>query len=231
VETRGPSFFLETKFKRDGDADIRVVENRTMFQRTAGLLLLTCLAKAESALDRSWRNLGHTIKESSYTVAMRDGRCLTGHIESFDGKYVTVGSSKLERKDVARIGDGTSVADHDPIYSGRSSWSDLRQSEPNEFERIELELKNNVTRKCRSFSASEDEATCDGSRIKKSEVVRGYYIRLAPATEWEHHAAHEGVTFLAPRTWFNHALFPRIKVLLYDEALPDESVKVACQIL
>jgi hypothetical protein len=200
-----------------------------MFDRTAALLLLTCLAKAESASDKSWKNLGHTIKESSYTAAMRDGRCVTGHIESFNDTYLTISSSKLDRKDVVRVGDGTSITDHDPIYSGRSSWSDVQRSEPNKYERIQLELMNHVTRKCRNFSATEEEAMCDGSRIGKSEVSRGYYVRLAPASEWEHYVARENVTLLAPRAWFDYALFPRIKVLLYDDTLPQENVKVACK--
>jgi hypothetical protein len=200
-----------------------------MIARAAALLLFACLAKSESASDKSWKNLGHTIKQSSYTVAMRDGRCITGHIESLDDQYVTVNSLKLDRKGIVRVGDGTSLSDHDPIYSGRSSWSDLLQSEPNKYEFVELEMKDRSTRKCRKFSAAEDEAACDGSRISKSEVTRGYYVRLAPATEWEHHAARENVTILAPRTWFDYALFPKIKVLLYDEALPQENVKVSCK--
>ncbi len=91
-------------------------------------------------------------------------------------------------------------------------------------------MKNDVIRKCRSFSATEEEALCDGSRIGKPEVARGYYIRLEPASEREHYVAHENVTLLAPRAWFDYALFPRIKVLLYDWTLPEESVKVACKI-
>jgi len=203
-----------------------------MFDRTAALLLLTFLAKAESASNKSWKNLGHTIRESSYTAAMRDGRCLTGRIESFNDNVLIIGSSKLGRKDVVRVGDGTSIADHDPIYSGRSSWSDLQHSEPNRLERIQLHLKNGATRKCRNFRApgGGEEATCDGLRIGKSEVSRGYYIRLAPATEWEHYVAREDVLFLAARAWFGYALFPRIKVLLYDATLPEESVKVVCSV-
>jgi len=200
-----------------------------MLERTAALLLFASLAKAQSAADKSWNNLDHTIKQSSYTVAMRDGRCITGHIQSFDDKYVTLDSLKLDRKNIVRVGDGASVADHDPIYSGRSSWADLQQSEPNKYELVELELKDHSTRKCRKFSATEDEATCGDSRIEKSEVVRGYYVRLAPATEWEHHAVRENVSILAPRTWFDYALFPRIKVLLYDEAVPQENVKISCK--
>jgi hypothetical protein len=161
---------------------------------------------------------------------MRDGRCVTGHIDSFDDKHLTVGSSKLDRKDVVRVGDGTSVADHDPIYSGRSSWSDLQQSEPNKYERIQLELKSDVTRKCGEFSADEEEPMCDGSRIGKSEVARGYYVRLAPATQWEHYVTRENVMILAPRTWFGLAFFPRIRVLLYDETLPQENGKIACKV-
>jgi len=193
------------------------------------MLLLTGLANAQSPPDQSWKNLSHIIKESTYTVAMRDSHCVTGHILFFDDSSVTVDSSKLERKDLLRIGDGSSISDHDPIYSGRSSWSDLRHSEPNKHENIEMELKNRSTRKCHSFSATEDEAICDGKKIAKSEVVRGYYIRLAPATEWEHYAVQESVGLLAPRTWFDYAFFPRIKVLLYDVALPEENTKIACR--
>jgi hypothetical protein len=161
---------------------------------------------------------------------MRDGRCVTGHVKSFDGKYVTVESFRLDRRDVVRVSDSPDVADHDPIYSGRSSWSDLQRSEPNKYEHIRLELKNGVTRTCRTFSATDAEAICDGSRIDKPQVARGYYIRLAPASQWEHYVTRENVTILAPRTWFDLALFPRIKVLLYDEALPEENSKVECKV-
>ena len=74
------------------------MEDRLMFRlRTVALLLTTCLAQAESALDQSWKSPGRTIKGSDYTVAMRDGRCVTGPIRSFDDRYVTVGASKLQR--------------------------------------------------------------------------------------------------------------------------------------
>ncbi len=193
-------------------------------------MFLACLAKAESAQDKSWRNLKHTIKESRYTVAIRDGRCITGHIKSFDMKSVTIDASKLNRNDVLRIGDGESIADHDPIYSGRSSWSDLQRSEPNKYEHIHLELKKGVRRSCRSFGGTkEEEALCDGSPIGRLEVVRGYYVRLAPSSDWEHYVVREGVAFLAPRTWFSLALFPRIMVLLYDETAPQENLKVECK--
>jgi hypothetical protein len=201
--------------------------SQAKFGRTVFLVVCTCSAKAEPASDNSWKNLSHTIKEASYTVAMRDGRCVTGHIQKFDQTTLTVGSSKLDRKDVIRIGE--SVADHDPIYSGRSSWLDLQRSEPNQYERIDLELKNRMTRKCRHFSATEEEAVCGGLRIGKFEVARGYYVRLAPATEWEHYVARENVLLLAPRTWFDYALFPKIAVLLYDEALPQENGNVTCK--
>jgi len=115
-----------------------------MLERTAALLLFASLARAESAADKSWNNLDHTIKQSSYTVAIRDGRCINGHIQSFDDKYLTLDSLKLDRKNIVRVGDGTSVADHDPIYSGRSSWADLQQSEPNKYELVELELKDHL---------------------------------------------------------------------------------------
>ena len=201
-----------------------------MGKRAFGLLLIAYSAMAASASDKSWKNLGHTIKESRYTVAMRDGRCITGHVESFDTKSVTIDSFKLDRKDILRVGDGESVADHDPIYSGRSSWSDLQRSEPNKYEHIQLEMKKGTVRSCRSFGGTQEgEAVCDGSRIGRLDVARGYYVRLAPSSEWEHYVTREGVSILAPRTWFNQTFFPRIKVLLYDETAPQENLKVECK--
>lgn len=61
-------------------ARICLEENAPMFRWLACLLLLASLAKTESASDN--RGLGHTMKRSSYTPAMRDGRCMTGHIDS-----------------------------------------------------------------------------------------------------------------------------------------------------
>jgi hypothetical protein len=181
-----------------------------------------------SESDKSWKNLSHTIRKADYTVATRDGRRVTGHVESFDQSSVTIKSVRLDRKDVVRVGEGTDTADHDPIYSGRSSWSDLQHAEPNKYEHIRLDLKNRVTRDCHTFGAALEQATCDGTQIGKLEVARGYYVKLAPATEWEHHAAREDVTFLAPRTWFDLTLFSRITVLLYDAVLPEEDFKIKC---
>ena len=120
---------------------------------------------------------------------------------------------------IVRVNDGEGVSSHDAIYSGRSSWSDLLRSEPNKSEHVELELASGVKRHCRKFIGFEKKATCDGSRIEKSEVVRGYYVRFAPATYWEHYVARESALLLAPRTWFGSAFFPKIKVLLYDAAV------------
>ncbi len=201
-----------------------------MGRRLAAVFLLACAANGASESDKSWKNLSYTIKESAYTVATRDGRCVTAPIESFDENSVTVKSLRIDRKDVVRIGDGASLADHDPIYSGRSSWADLQHAAPNKYEHIRLDLNSRATRNCHAFSSTEEHATCDGIQIRKLEVARGYYVRLAPASEWEHHVVRENVAFLAPRTWFNFALFPRIAILLYDAALPEENFKVGCRL-
>lgn len=199
-----------------------------MLKRFAALLFVACATNGASESDESWKNLGRTIKESDYTVATRDGHCVTGHVESFDEKSVTIKSVRLDRKDVIRVGDGTGTADHDPIYSGRSSWADLQHAEPNKYEHIRLHFKSGVTRNYHTFSASVEQATCDGAPTGKLEVARGYYVRLAPTSEWEHHVLRENISLLAPRLWFNLAFFPRITVLLYDAALPEENFKVAC---
>jgi len=204
-------------------------QNAAVLSWSITFFVIICAARGASALDESWKNLGHTIRESNYTVATRDGRCVTGRVGSFDQDSLTIGFSRLDREDVIRVGDGSSVDDHDPIYSGRSSWSDLQHAAPNQYERIRLDLKNGGSRTCHAFSATGDQAACDGTQVEKAEVSRGYYVRLAPATDWEHHAMRENVPLLAPRTWFNFAFFPRISVLLYDAASAEENAKIECR--
>jgi hypothetical protein len=94
---------------------------------------------------------------------------VTGHIESWDENSVAVESARIDRKEVVRIGDDGSVADHDPIYSGRSSWYDLQHAEPNRYEHIRLDLKNGLAR------ASNEQADCDGKQIEKPDVIRGSF--------------------------------------------------------
>jgi small nuclear ribonucleoprotein (snRNP)-like protein len=204
------------------------MENRKVLKRLTGALILVFSAKAQSISDTSWRNLDHTLNRASVTVARRDGRCLTGKIESFDDKSIVIDNSTVERKDILRVADGISLDAHDSIYSGRSSWWDLRQSRPSHHEHIELGLRNDLTQSCQSIIATEEDAACDGRRIAKSDVVRGYYVRLAPATEWERHLGQENVAYLSPRSWFGYAFFPRIKVLLYDATIAQDNTKIAC---
>src|SRR6478752_7653841 len=139
---------------RNCSNDNCVRRSRRMLKRFAALLFVACATNGASESDESWKNLGRTIKESDYTVATRDGHCVTGHVESFDEKSVTIKSVRLDRKDVIRVGDGTGTADHDPIYSGRSSWADLQHAEPNKYEHIRLHFKSGVTRNYHTFSAS-----------------------------------------------------------------------------
>src|ERR1035438_10223260 len=99
--------------------------------------LYAALRRVRQELEESWPH-DHGIQlhrsHARWAMRKRPHRIVQRQVPN-----LTVGSSKLDRKDVVRVGDGTSVTDHDPIYSGRSSWSDLQRSEPNKYERIQLE--------------------------------------------------------------------------------------------
>lgn len=196
---------------------------------TLALLFLIRIVSGEALVEKTWKNLGHTNRESIYTAETRDGHCITGRIESIDDRSITISQIKIDRNDVIRVSDGTPVTGRDPIYNAVSSWRELAGSEPNQYEHIELKLKDGSTRNCRKFYSGVDSAACDGGQIAKTEVELGYYVRLAPATEREHYLSREGVLLLDPRSWFNFAFYPRIKVLLYDASVPEQHLNIGCK--
>ncbi len=192
-------FFLE---------NARRVDNRTMFARTVALFLLACSARATSASDESWKNLSYTNKESRYSVALRDGRCVSGLINLYDDRSITLESIRLDRKNVLRVGDGSQLTDHDPIYSGRSSWSDLQASEPNKYEYIATRSETRGDPEVPQVQRDRRGSNVRWLASYKTRSGSRLLFRLAPASEWEQYAARESVPLLAPRTWFNLAFFP-----------------------
>lgn len=202
---------------------------------------------ANGAADGGWQNLKRMRTDRDYTVLMRNGSCITGRVaavdtgalelfeprESANQKTTKTDVRIIEanRNDVLRVTDTRFGDPHDTIYSGRSSWTDVKASRPKgKAEWLKVVDKRGKERTCKTPEASDDGLRCGTEEISKKDIARVYYVRLKPASDWLEYASGEGVGGLDPRTWFNYMLLGRIDVLLFDSALPEDNQAAACRV-
>jgi hypothetical protein len=207
-----------------------------------GLLCMEFSAKAMA--EETWQNLKRMRRDREYTVVLRNGSCLTGRVEEVDDSVLKLSAAgdqqarntgsqtiKGARADILRVTDNRSGDPHGAIYSGRSSWADVRASRPYEkSEWLKIVDKKGKEQTCKSPQVVEDGLKCGNVEISKKEIARVYYVRLKPASDWLEYASREGVGWLDARTWFNYALLGRIDVLLFDSALPEDNQPKACRV-
>jgi hypothetical protein len=200
------------------------------------LVVVVFTAPVCGAADDSWQNLKRIRRDKEYTLLNRLGGCITGQIAGVeDGLVKLVAKDALvkvvTRPDVLRVTDNQFGDPHDSIFSGRSSWADVRESRPKvKAEWLKVTTKEGKERTCKASEVLEDRLKCGTDVIPKRDIERVYYVRLKPASEWLEYAAKEGVAWLDARSWFNYLLLGRIDVLLFDSATSEESEPVACKI-
>lgn len=214
---------------------------------TCTIVLLT-LVGPFSALGQSkdgWKNLMKVRHDRVYTVLTRNGSCISGSIaEANDailkietvltnGRGIPLGKvalTTIKLPNVLRVSDNSDVLPHDAVYSGRSSWVDVREAHPYaKAEWLKIVLNDGHERRCKRSDVLDDRITCDASAIPKSEISRVYYVRLKPASGNQLYLSHEGMAWLDARTWFNYALYGRIEVLLYESRDQEDDALLSCK--
>ena len=215
---------------------------------TTWTMLLLTVAGPFSALGQSedgWKNLTKVRHDRGYTVLTRNGSCISGSIaEANDailkietvltnGRGIPLGKvalTAIKRPDVLRVSDNSDVLPHDAVYSGRSSWVDVREAHPYPTsEWLKIVLSDGHERRCKRSEVFDDRINCDANAIPKSEISRLYYVRLEPASSNQLYLSHEGMAWLDARTWFNYALYGRIEVLLYDSRDQEDDALLSCK--
>ena len=198
------------------------------------VLLASSLALALPAQgatpDAGWGVLAHVTWARDYSFVLRDGTSAAGVVLSVSPDSVTLSvrgeppSTKtstvtLERSNVLRVDDGVKGADL--IYSGRSSWSDVRAIPPYEgVERLEVVTRSGARLTGKTATVSDVEITLAGHRIPKADVSQVYYLRVKPLSDnWEH-AFRESLTLYPLSLLFQ---IHKIAVLLYDSSLPEDN--------
>jgi hypothetical protein len=204
-----------------------------MFSRLVVLFALACIAIVQCAgrVDDSWGNLRIVTKDREYVVVLHDRRCVRGFVSANDQELSVMdgsGSRLIKRDDILRVSDTWGSNARDTVFSGRSSWTDVQDADPRGREYLRV-----VTTRGEEWTPKQPKVadlfiSGDGRTVQKTDVRSVQYVRFVPMTSKEEYVHHENVDLLAPRLWFGGLMMPRINVLLYDSARPEDNSGIAC---
>jgi hypothetical protein len=202
------------------------------------------LGVGETRPNDPWKILERVTHRRNYAFVRRDGTCVDAEIRAVSERSVTLkrwvrtGARKpgyefleIARPNVVRVNDGWKPID--VVYSGKSSWADVRSLQgifPSEA--VLIITSDDKRYKTKSLEVSDT----DIKLVKGIELVEiarvlvrlVYYIRERPMSSSAIYAAQESV-FLDPELWPRMLhMVPRISVLLYDSSMPEDDAPVQC---
>lgn len=232
--------------KRRGEGHLSGVPVLMIFGRLPVFLaicLCFCCPLRAGSDDQAWNYLHH-VRKFIRSVSMRDGQCLHGENAAVDKDAVTMEFTKgrppmalstvvARKADILRISDGPKC--RDVLYSGRSSWDDLRCVTVQGYEHLKLVLKSGEVVKGDPAGSNDSSITLLVRRSKvtvdKNQVAQAYYVRTRPSeleTDW-------GYRELGPLRVFDPRGWPyllnvgvQIPVLLYDSERVEDNSSNGC---
>ena len=201
----------------------------------AALSATTPMLGAE--VDDGWRNLRQITWDRQYTVVIRDGHCVSGTLVSATEQQVAIRQPRwvdsgkelvIKRADVLRISDIRYRAGY-PIFSGRSSWSDVKSAEPVSTEYLHVITKAGAEWKWKQPVILDESVAFEGKTVAKSDIRYVSYVRFKPLTEHQEWLVQESGEFLDPRLWFNGIMRDKLSVLLYNSIVVEDNSPISCE--
>jgi len=201
------------------------------------ILGLAVLGAAE--LDDGWLNMKRVTRDRPYAVLLRNSHCIRGGLlrVSEDALVLQIQPGRelvIERSQVLAVADYShySPNDYALVFSGRSSWSDVKDVGLRGSEYLSVITKHSQQQRWSNPTVSDDSITGEGRAISKTDVRFVYYYRFKPLTLEEEYLDLERADLFAPRLWFHGALLGKIAVLLYDSTVQEDNSptfgKTAC---
>lgn len=199
-----------------------------------------CLCKAGSKNLGSWNNLLKVTRGVDYSVVTRTGECTVGRLGAVKADYLTLKLPKgkrvtVRKQDILRVAIGSDYI----VYSGRSSWSDVRayNSYPTEAVKItakatgQLYIGKIVALSSTGVTLREAHGT---AKLAKNRIATVSIISYTPLSPGNEYWAEE--CFLPPVCLLDVGLWPRvlgyhlrIAVLLYDSLRPEDDSTIVCK--
>lgn len=201
----------------------------------AAVCIAGCLQLRGSEASAAWQRLGSLERSNAYTIVLRDGSCQTGNIQTVEPKKLTLQSGvTVQRAEVLYVGEG--VSPHNILYSGRSSWNDVREVKPVRLETLESRLKTGKSIRGSFIGASDSDLTVKSfgrtAKISKLDIAEVNYVRFKPVSEGHRYFAQEaaGLQFLDPKAWqYLLRIDALMSVPIYDSAMPEDDAPLSCK--
>jgi hypothetical protein len=197
---------------------------------------LLCIPLVHAAgKDDPWNVLKHITHRSTLAFMVSGADCMKGKIQSVAADSIKIklqgGTfTTIERRKLLRVeGYGVGV-----IYSGRSSWADVKAIRHDLDERARLLTKDGKKYHGKA-QASDTDVTIEQSgkttTVLKSNIAQVYFLTDRPASDSLDGVAQEepGLAWLDPELWLYMAQKSNpIAVRLYDSSLPEDNAPVNC---
>jgi len=184
---------------------------------------------ALGVLAADWDNLREITRDRLYVVALRDGRCIHGRIISSTDQQLVLDSATNWRVDVVRVADIPFPSATGPVYSGRSSWDDVKAVHPQWSEYLLIQTNRGEELKWKNPNVLGDSIAFVASALRKADVKTVSYVRFKPMTKTEDWYDTESAVILAPRLWFHRAMLGKISVTLYNSGVAEDNSKLGCR--
>jgi hypothetical protein len=204
------------------------------------MALGTCAALAQSP---SWEQLRTLEHDYSFTVFEKGGQCHDNAvIQEITPSEIVItwnefvnGQSTIQTKRIGRATVLAVDAGHNIVYSGRSSWRDVRDARPGYGERLRVMTAtgNKITGALAAVSDTGLTLSVFGRKheISRSQIKTIDYLRQRPLSDSGEYIAQEapGLLLFSPGTWVRVAgVSPKLAVRLYDSSLPQDDSELTC---
>jgi len=179
-------------------------------------------------------NLGH-LERDYFSFLLRDGTCQAGKIRAISRESVTLDQGGRPRGQIAITRtEVLQVRDSDPLYSARSSWSDVGLVQQHKHEHLIVKLKSGKTISGPAAGVIGEQLSLrtvsDVKWIAKADLATVDWVRVTPAARLQWLAQEAGpAAVLFPNMW------PRMlgigllmTVRLYDADQPEDNSPAAC---
>lgn len=212
------------------------------------ILLAACVAlpshvHSQSKKDDQWENLKQITRHRTYLYIDRGLHCGSAKIDQVTEQAVTLKRSNntkitIDRQDLLRLGEwGLSAVGI--IYSGRSSWSDVRNQrhsskDPQKSARMRVVTLHGKSHEGQLIEVDNTHlALLDADnriQLAKSDISKVYYLRIKPYSDRAEYVAEEAplIWALDPEVLWYALDSTRIPVLLYDSSVPEDYSAIEC---
>jgi len=204
------------------------------------IVVAACMSGASNTLGGKdhdpWKNLSQIPWAQTYFFTERNLNCFSGKITRVSPEAAVVLGPKnaeitIERQNLLWVGgpDFPIFA----IYSGRSSWADVKhlfQNDRHEIVTVSLTTHDGKRYKGKLANVTDAQINLGKGtgqiRLAKDRISQLSYIRDKPWSEGHEYLARELFVFeiFDPALWYS----PKIRVRLYESSLPEDNSSTVC---